>query len=76
MKGIEEHAMPRAKRPAATRTSTRRATPRRAPAEPRLSRLRRPGELSVEAWQAQLRRQFGREQPFLIDNLGAEPVFS
>jgi superfamily II DNA or RNA helicase len=41
-----------------------------------LSRLRRPGELSVEAWQAQLRRQFGREQPFLIDNLGAEPVFS
>ncbi len=72
--------MPRTKRPAANRTSTgrstRRTTGRKAPAEPRLSRLRRPGELSVEAWQAQLRRQFGREQPFLIDNLGAEPVFS
>ncbi|OFZ85700.1 MAG: helicase SNF2 [Betaproteobacteria bacterium RBG_16_64_18] len=64
--------MPRTKRPAATRRTTRR----KAPAEPRLSRLRRPEQLSVEAWQAQLRRQFGREQPFLIDNLGAEPVFS
>ena len=71
--------MPHTKRPAATRTSTRRSTRttrRKAPAEPRLSRLRRPEQLSVEAWQAQLRRQFGREQPFLIDNLGAEPVFS
>ncbi len=64
--------MPRTKRPAAARRTIRR----KAPVVPRLSRLRRPEQLSVEAWQAQLRRQFGREQSFLIDNLGAEPVFS
>ena len=64
--------MPPAKRPATSRKSTKR----KAPAEPRLSRLRRPEQFAVEAWQMQLRRQFGREQPFLIDNLGAQPVFS
>ena len=68
--------MPRAKRLAATRTSARRSPRAKTPAETRLSRLRRPEKLPVEAWQAQLRRQFGREQPFLFENLGAEPVFS
>ena len=45
-------------------------------AEPRLSRTRRPEALPVADWQAALRRQFGREQPFALRNLGAEPVFS
>ena len=45
-------------------------------AEPRLSRLRRPAALSVADWQTALRRQFGREQRFEIENLGSEPVFS
>jgi len=44
--------------------------------EPRLSRTRRPEALSVAEWQAALRRQFGREQPFSLRNLGAEPVFA
>ena len=55
--------MPRAKKPIAA-------------AEPRLSRLRPPGRGSIEDWQTQLRRQFGREQAFVVENLGAEPVFS
>ena len=38
--------------------------------EPRVSRLQRPEELSVEAWQRRLRQQFGSEQPFLIENVG------
>ena len=42
----------------------------------KLSHLRRPAELSPEAWQRQLRRQFGREQKFKVENLGDEPVFS
>ena len=46
------------------------------PAEPRLSRNRRPPELEVADWQAALRRQFGREQAFGLENLGAEPLFS
>ena len=46
------------------------------PAEPRLSRLRRPQKMDVADWQTALRRQFGREQGFGLDNLGSEPVFS
>ena len=47
------------------------------PAKPkRISRLRRPEDLSLEAWQVALRRQFAREQNFRMKNIGAEPVFS
>jgi superfamily II DNA or RNA helicase len=45
-------------------------------AEARLSRQRRPADMPVDAWQRALRRQFGREQPFELENLGSEPVFS
>ncbi len=45
-------------------------------AEPRLSRTRRPPETEVADWQAALRRQFGREQAFGLENLGTDPVFS
>ncbi len=44
--------------------------------EPRLSHLRRPTGLDVRAWQTRLRRQFGRMQPFSLENIGGEPVFS
>lgn len=50
--------------------------PSRIAAEQRLSRTRKPEQLSVEDWQAGLRAQFGREQPFAIERLGREPVFS
>jgi superfamily II DNA or RNA helicase len=43
---------------------------------PRLSRLHKPAELSLEDWQAGLRREFGRVQKFKIRNLGDEPIFS
>jgi hypothetical protein len=64
-----------------TTRSTSRKTPAKAKpgaktAEPRLSRTRRPTELPAADWQAALRRQFGREQHFGLENLGAEPVFS
>ncbi len=32
--------------------------------------------MTLDAWQIELRRQFGREQKFKLKNLGAEPVFS
>jgi hypothetical protein len=32
--------------------------------------------MSVEDWQASLRRQFGREQLFVLERLGAEPEFA
>jgi superfamily II DNA or RNA helicase len=46
------------------------------PAEPRLSRTRRPQKLEAAHWQAALRRQFGRDQAFGLENLGPQPVFS
>lgn len=41
-----------------------------------LSRLHRPADLPLDAWQRELRRQFGREQQFRIENTGHEAVFS
>ncbi len=44
--------------------------------EPRLSRTRRPPNVEVADWQTALRRQFGREQAFELENRGTEPLFS
>ena len=66
-----------------TPTTTRKAASKNSkkaraskPTEPRLSRMRRPPELEVADWQTALRRQFGREQAFGLENVGPEPVFS
>ena len=32
--------------------------------------------MAPQAWQIALRRQYGREQNFLLENIGTEPVFS
>src|SRR5438093_4291506 len=57
-----------------TRPAKKTSSPRSS-SEPRLSRTRQPDAMSVEDWQASLRRQFGREQPFVLERLGAEPEF-
>jgi len=44
--------------------------------EPKLSRTHAPADLSPADWQRGLRRQFGREQAFGLENLGSEPFFS
>ena len=44
--------------------------------EPKLSRTNRPSGLPAADWQRALRRQFGREQAFVLENAGAEPFFS
>jgi hypothetical protein len=73
-------AMPvRAKSPAKSRAraASRSARPQgRRKAVAKLSHTRRPPELDAAAWQAQLRRQFGREQSFAVKNLGSEEIFS
>lgn len=46
------------------------------PKEPKLSRTQAPAELSPVDWQRALRRQFGREQAFGLENIGTEPFFS
>ncbi len=47
-----------------------------ASAKKKVSRLRKPEDMSLEDWQIELRRQFGREQKFKLKNTGAEPLFS
>src|SRR5206468_2335386 len=44
--------------------------------EPKFSRTRAPDGLSPADWQRGLRRQFGREQAFGLENLTGEPFFS
>ena len=44
--------------------------------EPKLSPTHAPADLSPLDWQRGLRRQFGREQAFGLENLGGEPFFS
>jgi superfamily II DNA or RNA helicase len=44
--------------------------------EPKLSRIHAPAGLSPLDWQRGLRRQFGREQAFRLENLTSEPFFS
>src|SRR5205085_2874934 len=55
-------------------TTTSRKKPGRKPAK--LSRLHKPENMSLEAWQIELRRQYGREQDFAVKNLGDHPFFS
>lgn len=43
---------------------------------PKLSRLVKPEHMLLEDWQIELRRQFGREQNFLLKNLGEHRIFS
>ena len=44
--------------------------------EPKLSRTQFPQDMTLEQWQAHLRRQFGREQQFTLKNVGPNPAFS
>jgi superfamily II DNA or RNA helicase len=44
--------------------------------EPKLSRTHAPPGLAPIEWQRALRRQFGREQVFGLENIGSEPFFS
>ncbi len=75
----------------ASKSETRKTappTPPPQPAEPpeptpeaenrrrKLSRLHKPAEMSLEDWQIELRRQFGREQNFKLQNKGEHPLFS
>ena len=42
----------------------------------KLSPLKRPEGMSLEAWQIELRKQFGSEQKYHLRNLGGHPVFT
>jgi superfamily II DNA or RNA helicase len=49
---------------------------RRSKFKPRLSRLHQPSHMPLEVWQRELRRQFGRQQNFVLKHLDGETPFS
>src|SRR5687768_6131017 len=60
-----------------SKSNARKSASRRGTDGPaKLSRLSKPAHLTLEEWQRELRRQFGREQKFTLRNLGDEPFFS
>ncbi|MFH1267463.1 MAG: DEAD/DEAH box helicase [Planctomycetota bacterium] len=63
---------------AGTKSARRRKVAKRRSGvvDKKLSRLRKPEEMSLEEWQVALRRQFGREQKFRLKNAGGDPLFS
>lgn len=42
----------------------------------KVSRLRKPADMSLESWQVELRKQFGSAQDFDLKNVGDHPFFS
>ncbi len=42
----------------------------------KISRVRKPQEISLEQWQIALRKQFAQKQNFRLTNIGTEPIFS
>src|SRR5260370_39720258 len=46
------------------------------PKKPKLSRLPKPEGMSLEDWQIELRRQFGRMQKFRLRNVGDQALFA
>jgi ribosomal protein RSM22 (predicted rRNA methylase) len=63
-----------ARKPEKTPAATKKASRKRK--EKKLSRVRKPDEMSLEDWQRVLRRQFGREQGFQLENVGDDTIFS
>ena len=63
--------MPLTTTPASRHSSQKRSKPHK-----KLSRQHRPQDMTLEEWQTALRRQFGREQKFELENLGDQPIFS
>ena len=57
-------------------TNKRSSTKPKPHREPKLSRTHAPDGMAPADWQRALRRQFGQEQAFSLDNLGAQPFFS
>ena len=56
-------------------TPKKKRTPR-PEGEAKVSRLQKPAGMSLEDWQVQLRKQFGRDQAYVLKNKGDRKAFS
>jgi superfamily II DNA or RNA helicase len=62
------------KRTTQKKTTARKKTSR--PAVPKVSRTLKPDDMELEEWQRLLRKQYGEQQPFRLENVGDHPLFS
>ena len=60
----------------ATTTKKSKSRKKKAAQPKRVSRTKKPEGMSLEDWQVELRRQFGRDQNFELKNIGGEKIFS
>jgi superfamily II DNA or RNA helicase len=49
---------------------------KRKPLQPKISRTHKPEHLELEEWQRLLRKEYGQQQPFKLENQGDHPFFS
>jgi superfamily II DNA or RNA helicase len=68
--------MPALRSPVAPSKRAKRTKRRKKSKEKLLSRSSKPQDMSLEEWQTVLRRQFGREQKYKLENVGGDAVFS
>ncbi|HEX9584697.1 MAG TPA: ATP-dependent helicase, partial [Gammaproteobacteria bacterium] len=59
-----------------TSRSKRRTKAKSRPRPARVTRARKPGDMSLESWQVTLRRQFAAEQKFRVRDVGGQAIFS
>jgi superfamily II DNA or RNA helicase len=53
-----------------------RSKSKKTPKEKKIPYHRQPEDLDLERWQIALRKQFGKDSPFVFENLGEHPVYS
>ena len=68
--------MSKANSPGGPRPLAKKRAHKGKPPRKKISRTRKPQDMSLEEWQIALRRDFGREQDFEMKNIGNEPIFS
>lgn len=58
--------------------ATKKSKPgtKKIPKPKRVSRTKQPEDMSLEEWQVELRKQYGRDQNYSLKNIGSEAVFS
>ncbi len=60
----------------ATRNAQHKSAKRQKQRTRKLSRTQKPDDMTLEVWQMELRRQFGRDQSYRLKNIGDQPIFS
>jgi superfamily II DNA or RNA helicase len=61
---------------AGTKTKSEKGKSQKIPKEKKIPYHRQPADMELERWQIGLRKQFGKDSPFQMENTGQHPVFS